>query len=79
MQAAHVLDNRHGITSVKFQAFVRLGVSLWDKDVSPFLEVDGGNQPNRIREVDLRQLLVYNGMDALLEYKLAEIMMKELE
>lgn len=68
MQAAHVLDNRSYITSAKFQAFVMLGVLPWDRVVGPYLEAKGGNDRNRIEEVDLRDLLRYNGMDALCEF-----------
>jgi len=36
MQAAHVLDNRQGITSAKFQAYVRLGFPSWDERIGPY-------------------------------------------
>jgi DNA polymerase len=78
MEAAHVLDNRTGITSVKFQAFVRLGLSPWDHHIEPFLKAKGGNTENKIGELKMSELLMYNGMDALVEYKLAEIQMKEM-
>jgi hypothetical protein len=71
MLSAHHLDNRKGITSVKFQAFVRCGQTPWDFGVAPFFEAKDEMSLNRIRECDLRQLLVYNGMDAALEYKIA--------
>lgn len=70
MQAAHVLDQRPGITSVKFQAYLNLGLSPYDGHIKPYLISKGTNKPNRIRELDLDSLLQYNGMDALIEYKL---------
>jgi DNA polymerase len=78
MQATHILDNRPGISSVKFQAFVRLGLPPWDHHIESFLEDKEGNTENRIDELDMSELLEYNGMDALVEYKLAKIQMKEM-
>jgi uracil-DNA glycosylase family 4 len=74
MLASHCLDNRAAVTSLKFQAFVRLGQEDYSTHVSPYLEAPdgGGNTPNRIRRVDLESLLLYNGLDSLLEYKLWE-------
>ena len=68
--AAHVLDNRRGITSVKFQAFVLLGQSIWNDRTAPFLK-GPSNGPSRIAEIDLMDLLEYNGLDAVLEYHIA--------
>lgn len=71
MLASHVLDNRLGITSIKFQAFVRLGFPTYDDHISPFLE-GGNNTVNRIlSEVDIGQLLLYCGLDSLLELEVA--------
>ncbi|KKK64622.1 hypothetical protein LCGC14_2982360, partial [marine sediment metagenome] len=78
MQAAHVLNNEPGITSVKFQAFVRLGVGDYDSHIVPYFKSASSNAPNRIKELNLSDLLLYNGMDALLEFKIAEKQMKEM-
>ena len=78
MQAAHVLNNERGITSVKFQAFVRLGVGDYDSHISSYLKSSSSNVPNRIKELDLSSLLLYNGMDALLEYRIAQDQMREM-
>lgn len=80
MLAAHVLDNRPGITSIKFQAFVRLGVEPYNEHIQPYLESrePGGNSLNRIKEVDMSDLLVYNGLDSLLEWKVAKLQMEEM-
>lgn len=71
MQAAHVLDHRQAISSVKFQAFVRFGTPIWDDSVRRFLTSDGPSVPNRIRQCDLQSLLHYNAIDALVEWRLA--------
>lgn len=79
MLAAHVLDNRPAITSVKFQAFVRLGVPAWNEKIEPFLKTRGDSTINRIlKEIDIDDLLVYNGLDALLEFRVAVSQIEEL-
>ncbi len=77
MLAAHILDNRSYISGLKFQAFVLLGQENYDKRVEPYLKGDKGGV-NRIDEIDLSNLLIYNGMDALLEYEVAMLQMKEM-
>lgn len=77
---ARQLDNREGVTGVKFQAFVRLGEPIWDKQIAPYLKGGkGGYGLNRIKEIKMQDLLVYNGMDALLEWKICRIQIKELK
>lgn len=78
MLAAHVLDNRRGVSGLKFQAFVRLGVAPYDAHVKLYLESTKEDGTNRIDEVDLDDLLLYNGIDSLLEYKVAMIQRKEM-
>lgn len=80
MVAAHVLDNRAGITSLKFQSWVLLGMGPYDEKVREYMKgkKDGGNEKNRLREVDLGTLLQYNALDSLLEYKVARIQAEQL-
>ncbi len=83
MVAAHVLDNRPGITGLKFQSFVLLGQESYDDRVKPWMKSQGGgNAPNRlpeaVREGGLNGLLLYNGLDALLEWEIAQIQSKKL-
>lgn len=78
MVAAHVLDNRPHITSVKFQAFARLGVPVWNAAVEPFFHSRPGQATNRISEVEVGDLLLYNGLDALLEWWVAAHQMNEM-
>lgn len=74
MTGAHWIDNRTGICSVKFQAFVLLGFPIYDSEVKPYLKSvqRGGYAPNRVDELELFSLLHYGGLDSLLEYKVAE-------
>lgn len=79
MLSAHVLNNATGITGLKFQAFVRLGQAPYDKYIEPYLKSPKGEHINRIDKIPLKDLLVYNGMDSLLEYKLAVIQRKDTQ
>jgi DNA polymerase len=79
MNNAHVLDNRRKITGLKFQAFARLGQGSYDDSVEPFLKSPSSNEKNRIRQADLRDLLLYNGMDSLLTWLLAKKQRKEMK
>lgn len=74
---AHTLDNRQKVAGVKFQAFVQLGQEPYGEQIAPFLKAKDGvpNGENRIKEAPRYDLLLYNGLDALLEW---EIAMKQL-
>lgn len=83
MLAAHALDSRGGISSIKFQAFVRLGQPDYAHHIEEFLRPrdeskEGGNAPNQIHTVPMDLLLQYCGLDSLLEYEVAMLQMKEL-
>lgn len=79
MLDSHILDNREGITSIKFLAFAMLGQPTWDDHVKAYLTSDGANKENRIKELDLPSLLKYNAMDSLMEYRVAMLQKKEIE
>lgn len=70
MIAAHVIDNRSGITSVKFQSLVLLGMPSYDEHIKPYLKTKK-QKLNKIKELNLKDLLLYNALDSLLEYKVA--------
>jgi len=78
MQAAHVLDNRRGVSGLKFQAFVQLGQEPYNETVAPFLE-GSSNVPNRVTQADAHDLLLYNGLDALLTWSLYRKQRKDLD
>ena len=72
MLAAHTLDNRPGITSVKFQSYILLGQPSYDDHLQSLLKSAGPNEINKVEtEIELEDLLMYNGMDSLLEYEVA--------
>lgn len=85
MQAAHILDNRPGITSLKFQAYVHLGIIDYDSHIEPYLrarDVKSGNSMNKIFDfIDKfgeKELLTYCGLDALYEYQIGMMQMEKL-
>ena len=71
MLMAHVMDNRPGICGLKFQSFVHLGQPEYDSHVSPYLEAPNARMKNKVKLVDKGQLFKYNGLDALLAFRLA--------
>lgn len=78
MVAAHCLDNRPNITSIKFQSFIWLGAEAYDEHVKKFLRAKGAKVNTIKEDVDLDQLLIYNGLDSLVEYKVARLQMKTI-
>ena len=85
MLAAHVLDNRPGVTGLKFQTYVNFGVIDYDSEVAPYLKAPtkGGNDFNRIYELLKKpdgeeKLLRYCGLDAIYEYRLAMLQMNKI-
>lgn len=77
MLAAHCLDNRPGICSLKFQSWVKLGVPTYNEHIAPLLS-SGDGHLNRVHQIPINDLLFYGGMDALLEYRLAMLQRKEM-
>ena len=79
MISSHILDNRRGVTGLKFQALVNFGVEDYSSHISPFLKGDekhGANSINQIDEIDIDELLLYNGWDSMIEFHLALKQMK---
>lgn len=73
MLSGHLLDFREGISGLKFQTFVNFGIEAYDNVVEQYFKgAKDSNSPNRIKECDLRSLLLYNGLDSLFEYMLAQ-------
>ncbi len=77
MLAAHVLDNRKAITSLKFQAFIHFGIADYERVVAPYFQ-SGKDGFNRVHEVPVDDLLLYNGLDSLLEYRLMVLQRKQM-
>lgn len=78
MLAAHAMDSRKGTKGLKFQSFVVLGADSYDDGLKKYMETENNNQENRLREVPLEKLLLYNGLDALYEAQIAKVQSKQL-
>jgi hypothetical protein len=78
MLGAHWDRCQSGVCGLKFQAFVRLGVPDYALHLEPLMRAQDSNSPNRLREADLREVLLYCGTDSLLEVKVAQLQQKEL-
>lgn len=85
METAHVLDQRKGILSLKFQAYVKTGVSDYSSGVSPYLKptdtnkkLNGDNAMNQIHLAPPKETMLYCGMDCLNTYQLAVVQCREL-
>ena len=76
--SAHILDNRPGITSVKFQAFLLFGIYGYEDAVKQYISSSkedekalGANAFNTMAQLPDNIMLEYVAMDALLEYWIA--------
>ncbi len=83
MLAAHVLDNRPGVTGLKFQAYVNFGIVDYDSSIAPYLKAKTANDHNKVRSLIMtrtgqKDLLQYCGIDAVLEYRLAMLQMQQM-
>jgi uracil-DNA glycosylase family 4 len=88
MQAAHILDNRSGITGLKFQTYVQFGIVDYSSEINKWLQADdkNANSVNTIEELvstakGRNKLLEYCALDSIFEYRLAlkqQVVIEEL-
>ena len=62
--AAHILDNRKGITGLKTQVYLKFGIKPYNEHIEPLLERVEGSEFNRVEEIPLEDLLLYGGYDS---------------
>lgn len=79
MLVAHMLDNRKNISGLKFQAYARFGITDYASHVSSLLKAPAGGHFNRIEQIPVKELLLYNGLDSLLTYMLMKAQHLELK
>lgn len=80
MLSAHVIDNRRGITGLKFQSYVLFGI-VYDEDIKKWLQSTdpkNANSKNKLQEFvktkeGEKATLKYCGWDSVLEYRLSTI------
>lgn len=80
MLASHVLDNRSGITSLDFQAFVRYGIFAHSKEMKKHVQTGkkSANAFNKLKDMPQEQLFLECGLHTLLEYRLMEDQRREM-
>ena len=79
MLASHILDNRPGVSGLKFQTYVQFGIVDYDSEVNPYLRSNdekNANAINRIHELLVKpggkeKLLKYCGYDSINEIRLS--------
>lgn len=80
MLASHVLDNRPGVTGLKFQVYVQFGIIDYSSEIGPYLGADDNTNANAINRVHLllnkpggkEKLMKYCAYDAIYEYRLSK-------
>jgi uracil-DNA glycosylase family 4 len=81
MQATHILDNRSGITSLKFQVFVIFGIVDYDSEIAPYLKSNDEDNANAINNImkliempgGKEKLMKYCALDSIFEFRLSKI------
>lgn len=81
--AAHMIDNRKGITSLKHQALLHFGIKGYEEDIKPFLSAGNSNALNNIEKLiktrnGADRLMTYNAIDAITTLHLAKIQVRKL-
>lgn len=79
MLAAHELDNRKGVTGLKFQTYINFGIVDYSSEVDKWMQGEdskNANSMNKLLELVKTQkgkqlLLTYCGRDSVYEYRLA--------
>ncbi len=74
--ATHILDNRTGITPLKFQVYARWGIGDYDSLSKKFIKSTDTGFNNMIR-MPVDALLTYNAYDALYTYELYKEQLSE--
>lgn len=80
MQGAHVIDNRPGITGLKFQTYINFGMMGYDYTITPYLRTEekSANAINNVFSAPKSELLLYCGIDSVVQYRLALKQMQEV-
>lgn len=63
MMGSYVFDERKGAQGLKFVSFCKWGIPDYDKSVSNHIKAKDSNSFNRLEEVKIDTLCLYNGID----------------
>ena len=80
MLVTHILDNRPGVTGLKFQVYVQFGVVDYSSEISPWLMAVDSKNANAINKIEQlleknngpEKLMKYCGLDSINEYRLCK-------
>jgi hypothetical protein len=85
MQASHIMDNRAGITGLKFQVYVQFGVPDYSSEIEPYLDADktNANSFNTVLKlIELpggkEKLMKYCAYDSIYEYRLSKLQTNDI-
>ena len=80
MIGMHYVDNRQSICSLEFMNYVYFGIEPYDSHIKKFIKKPNskGNEMNDIAKADLHDLLIYNGMDAMTEFRHGIVQMEQI-
>lgn len=86
MLATHILDNKTGVTGLKFQTYVQCGIIGYEKDIQPYLITKDSKSANAVNKMEeamntpkiRKQMLLYCGLDSLYTFRIAEKQMEVL-
>jgi len=65
MTASHLIDSREKFTGLKFQAFLRFGITGYEEEIAPYLKSDKGEEFNNIHNAPPEKLHHYCGLDTV--------------
>jgi uracil-DNA glycosylase family 4 len=77
MNGAHILDVRKYYAGLKFQAYLHWGLEGYEEEAKKYMKTTEAGI-NRLCDMPLDRLLMYNGMDALLCWWLYEQQYKQI-
>lgn len=85
MLAAHVLDNRVGITGLKMQTYLNFGIIGYDDEIASWLKSDDNKNSNAFNKIEagiqklgITPFLTYCAADSLFCYWLAKKQMEQI-
>jgi hypothetical protein len=80
MNGSHILRNTEGITGLKFQIYVNFGLIDYASHLEHHLkgEKNNANSFNNIDKIPINELLIYCGIDAIGQYRLAQKQIRQL-
>lgn len=85
MLAAHILDNRVGITRLKIQTYLNFGIIGYDNEISNWLKSENNRDSNAFNKIEegiqklgINPFLTYCAADSLFCYWLAKKQMEQI-